>query len=85
VRQEAARVREVGVGVPGKEGEKAARVGGVGGDAETDELRVVLPQQGEGGQRDGGRSRSGHGRGHEQRTLGHLIRSGAARSAGHQR
>lgn len=43
VRQEAARVREVGVGVPGKEGEKAARVGGVGGDAETDELRVVLP------------------------------------------
>ena len=79
------RIQLVGVGVAGEEGEEAARVGGVGGDAETDELRVVLPQHGDGGQRDGGRGRSGHGHGHEQSTLGHLERSAAISSVASER
>jgi hypothetical protein len=37
------------VGPAGKEGEEAALVGRVGGDTETEELRVVLPQHGDGG------------------------------------
>jgi len=47
VRQEPGRVGEVGVGVAGEEGEEAARMGGVGGEAQADQLRVVLPQLGD--------------------------------------
>lgn len=74
VREEARGVGEVG-GVAGEEREEAARVDGVGGEAEADELRVVLPQLGDGGDGDGGRSGGGHWRSLQEGEQLPVIRS----------